>query len=82
MAGQYSGHTKGCTAILKAVASHDMWIWHSFFGMASSHNNINVLHCSRVFSRLVEGSAHVVSYEINVNAYGKLYYFADSIYPD
>jgi hypothetical protein len=24
--GQYSGHAKGCTVILEAVASHDRWI--------------------------------------------------------
>jgi hypothetical protein len=26
--GQYSGHDEGCMAILKAVASQDLWIWH------------------------------------------------------
>jgi hypothetical protein len=29
--GQYSGHAKGCTVILEAMASQDLWIWHSFF---------------------------------------------------
>jgi hypothetical protein len=38
---QYSGHTEGCTVILEAVASQDLWIWHSFLGMASTHNDIN-----------------------------------------
>jgi hypothetical protein len=42
--GQYSWHAEGCTIILEAVASHDLCIWQSiFFGMAGSHNNINVL---------------------------------------
>jgi hypothetical protein len=41
--GQYSGHGEGCTVILEAVASQDLWIWHSFFGMEGSHNDINVL---------------------------------------
>jgi hypothetical protein len=27
---QYSGHAEGCTVILEAVASQDIWIWHSF----------------------------------------------------
>ena len=32
--GQYKGHVRACTVILEAVASQDLWIWHSFFGMA------------------------------------------------
>jgi hypothetical protein len=56
--GQYSGHAEGCTVILEAVASQDLWIWHSFFfGMAGSHNDINVLQRSHVFGRLEEGNA-------------------------
>jgi hypothetical protein len=29
--GRYSEHVEGCTVILEAVASQDLWIWHSFF---------------------------------------------------
>jgi hypothetical protein len=43
MVGQYSGHAEGCRVILEAVASQNLWIWHSFFGIAGSHNDINVL---------------------------------------
>jgi hypothetical protein len=50
--------------------------------MSGSHNDINVLHRSSVLSRLVESNAHVVSYEINENAYNKSYYIVDGIYPD
>jgi hypothetical protein len=39
----YKGHKKGCTVILEAVATHDLWILHSFFGMPGSNNDINVL---------------------------------------
>jgi hypothetical protein len=31
--GQPSGHAKGCTIILEAVASQDLWISHAFFDM-------------------------------------------------
>ena len=41
--GMYQGHTKEATIILEVVASHDLWIWHAFFGMRGSDNDINVL---------------------------------------
>ena len=34
--GQYNGHAEGCTVILEAVISQDLWVRHSFFGMAGS----------------------------------------------
>jgi hypothetical protein len=38
--------------ILEAIAdNHDLWIWHSFFGMAETHNDINILQRSPVFDR-------------------------------
>ncbi|XP_028120778.1 uncharacterized protein LOC114318121 [Camellia sinensis] len=77
----YSGHIHEPTIILEAVASQDLWIWHAFFGMPGSHNDINVLDRSSVFSLLTQGRAPPVNYSINRNDYTMGYYLADGIYP-
>jgi hypothetical protein len=46
---QYLGHHHTPTVILlEAVASKDLWIWHAFFGLLGSLNDINVLHRSSI----------------------------------
>ncbi|XP_051229233.1 uncharacterized protein [Lolium perenne] len=40
-AGQFTrGDIKHPTIILEAVASYDRWIWHAFFGVAGSNNDL------------------------------------------
>ncbi|XP_012851118.1 PREDICTED: uncharacterized protein LOC105970840 [Erythranthe guttata] len=79
--GMYSGHFRTPTIILEAVASQHLWIWHAFFGMPGSLNDINVLERSPVFSALANGRGPTVNYTINGNDYSMGYYLADGIYP-
>ncbi|XP_028058824.1 uncharacterized protein LOC114262651 [Camellia sinensis] len=80
-AGAYTGHYHKPTVVLEAVASNDLWIWHAFFGMPGSLNDITVLDRSPLFSELTRGRAPVANYTINNHAYTMEYYLADGIYP-
>ena len=79
--GQYSGHIREPTIVLEAVASFDLWIWHAFFGLPGSNNDINVLERSPIFSELEQGRAPAINYSINGHEYTMGYYLADGIYP-
>ena len=78
--GQYTGHVHKPTIILEALASQDLWIWHAFFGLPGSHNDINVLHRSHLFGKLAEGEAPPINYTINGHSYSMGHYLADGIY--
>ncbi|XP_048501253.2 uncharacterized protein LOC104887555 [Beta vulgaris subsp. vulgaris] len=55
--GQFQGRGGVATLVLEAVADRDLWIWHSFFGIPGSCNDLNVLHRSPVFRDVLEGRA-------------------------
>ncbi|XP_028106044.1 uncharacterized protein LOC114305092 [Camellia sinensis] len=59
----------------------DEYIWHAFFGLPGSHNDINVLERSFVFTELAQGRAPAINYTINGNEYTMGYYLANGIYP-
>jgi hypothetical protein len=81
--GQFTrGDQKVPTIILEAVASHDLWIWHAFFGVAGSNNDINVLNQSTIFIEELKGQTPRVQYMVNGNQHNIGYYLADGIYPD
>ncbi|KAL9346423.1 hypothetical protein Peur_061276 [Populus x canadensis] len=80
--GMYTGHCREPTIILEAVASQDLWIWHAFFGMPGSLNDINVLDRSPIFAAFAEGRTAPVNYTINGHEYTMGYYLADEIYPN
>jgi hypothetical protein len=78
----YIDHCREPTIILKVVASQDLWIWHAFFGMPGSLNDINVLDRSPIFVALAEGRTVHINYTINRREYTMRYYLADMIYPN
>ncbi|XP_076881689.1 uncharacterized protein LOC143529891 [Bidens hawaiensis] len=43
--GQFHrGDHPGPTIVLEAVASQDLWIWHAFFGVVRSNNDLNLVN--------------------------------------
>ncbi|GJZ95489.1 hypothetical protein Tco_0667823, partial [Tanacetum coccineum] len=68
--------------MLEVVASQDLWIWHAFYGMTGTNNDINVLDNSSLFDDLLDDLAHVVPYVVNRVQYRNRYYLADGIYPE
>jgi len=80
--GQFTGRGSHPTMILEAVASHNLHIWHAYFGMPGSNNDINVLHRSPIFSAYLRGQQMPVSYIVNGNTYDMGYFLADGIYPE
>lgn len=79
--GAFSGRYHEPTIIPEAIASHDLWIWHAYFGFPGSLNDINVLDRSNLFSEWAEGRAPEVNYVLNGHNYDMGYYLANGIYP-
>ena len=79
--GTHRGHHGKPTLILEAVASKDLWIWHAFFGMPGSHNDVNVLNHFPLFDALIHGRMPSVNYEVNGRQHTLGYYLSDGIYP-
>ena len=77
----YCGKSRDATIVLEAVASQDTWIWHAFFGLPGTLNDINILNRSPLFKRLISGDAPACNYKIMDNEYSMGYYLTDGIYP-
>lgn len=79
--GQFTRGNQKPTIVLEAVASQDLWIWHAFFGVPGTLNDINVLDRSPVFDDVLAGRAPKVKYFVNGREYKMAYYLTDGIYP-
>lgn len=81
--GQFTRGDHGVpTMILEAVASHDLCIWHAYFGVVGSNNDINVLNKSPLFIWELKGETPRVQFTVNGVQYDRGYYIADGIYPE
>ncbi|KAJ0585192.1 putative harbinger transposase-derived protein [Helianthus annuus] len=84
---QWQGaHTSGFhgvpTIMIEAVASQDLWIWHAFFGMPGSHNDITIINHSPLLNDRVNGIGPKGTFFVNGIEYMYGYYQVDGIYPE
>ncbi|XP_015946256.1 uncharacterized protein LOC107471327 [Arachis duranensis] len=73
-----SGYRGVTTIVLEIVASSNLWIWHAFFRVSGSNNDIKD-RCP-VFDDILNNRAPAVNYTINGNNYTMGCYLADGIY--
>jgi hypothetical protein len=50
----------------------DLWFWHAFFGLPGSHNDINFLNVSPLFTNLLNGVTLKCNFKINRNNYDRV----------
>ena len=81
--GAYAGRgKKPPTIILEAVATQDLWIWHCFFGMPGSFNDINVLDRSPFVAKVLAGQFGEIPWTMEGKQWPQAYLLTDGIYPD
>nr|GEV19972.1 hypothetical protein [Tanacetum cinerariifolium] len=73
-------HGSNLFILLEVVASQDLWIWHAFFGVARSNNDINVLYQSPLFNDLKTDRAPDIPFVANGVSYPSGHYLVDGIY--
>ncbi|XP_076906568.1 uncharacterized protein LOC143562723 [Bidens hawaiensis] len=81
--GQYMrGDHRHPTLALEVVALQDLWIWHAYFGVAGSNNDLNVLEWLSQFIDIESGVAPDSFFEIDGIKYKYSYFLVDAIYHD
>lgn len=77
---QFKGQKTDATIILKVMDDQETWIWHAYFEMHVSCNNINMLNWPHLFAKLANGEPPPVNFQANGCTYNFGYYLADVIY--
>ena len=81
--GMYKGKEGAPSIILEGVADYRLYIWHAFFGMPGTCNDINVVDNSPL-SRITAAGEFppTMHHVINESVYSKGYLLTDGIYPE
>jgi hypothetical protein len=68
-AGQFQDKDKEHSIVLEAVADQSLWIWHAFFGMPGSNNDVNVLDRSPLVTNMLWGPSEDLTFTMNGKQY-------------
>ncbi|XP_047965797.1 uncharacterized protein LOC125210284 [Salvia hispanica] len=66
--------------ILEAVADYRLRIWHAYFDLSGSNNDINILQSSHLINDECQDDGPEVRFVANDMQYNRAYYLADVIY--
>jgi hypothetical protein len=80
--GDYGNRDGKKSIILEAVADEGLHIWHAFFGLHGSNNDLNVLDRSPLVHNMLTSSAHDMRFVVNGCEYDRYYVLTDGIYPE
>ena len=74
--------------VLEAMCDQNLWLWHAFYGVAGSMNDLSVLRLSKLLKMFVTGEfekleklANIVPYSIHDEEFQQLFVLVDGIYP-
>ena len=80
--GHYTGKDKKPTVKLEAVCTHDLYVWHAFFGQPGSCNDLITLNHSPFVKDVVHKKFQpAIQYWMNGSVDRRWYLLADGIYP-
>nr|GEU89075.1 hypothetical protein [Tanacetum cinerariifolium] len=68
-------------ALGRNIADQKLWIWHAYFVVPGSNNDLNVLYGSPLFDDVLVDMAPEAPFVVNGRTYKQGYYLADVIYP-
>ncbi|GJT27244.1 RNA-directed DNA polymerase, eukaryota [Tanacetum coccineum] len=66
---------------IDSVADQKLWIWHAYFGVPGSNNDLNVLYGSPLFDDVLVDTAPEAPFVVNGRTYKQGHYLGDGIYP-
>ena len=79
--GDYGDREGKKSIILEAIADSNLHIWHAFFGLPGSNNDVNVLDRSPLVHNMLSSEAHDMHFVVNGRHYNRYYLLTDGIYP-
>jgi Plant transposon protein len=81
--GRYRGRDKKPNVRLEVVCDDNLHIWHCFFGVPGSRNDLNILDLSPLFCKVRAGEWPPAAPSFQVGGYTVtwFYWLCDSIYP-